>query len=95
MANIDTLLRDFNKRVSEQRRSTYASKRSNRNRSGRAGRKQYQSRRALHRAGGTLDLVRAIGYPADKPLCHIKQGPVAVWNGVVGRGGDLGGRGVR
>jgi hypothetical protein len=48
------------------------SRRSNKNQSGRQGRKTYNGRLTLQRAGGYKNEVEAIGQSADTPLCRIR-----------------------
>lgn len=47
------------------------SKRANKNRSGRAGRKAYQGRKWASAVGGTTDLWKAVTAPADAELCKV------------------------
>jgi len=47
------------------------SKRSNKHRSGRSGRKQYSASRELQKVKGFVRHMDAIFAPADQELCHI------------------------
>lgn len=57
------------------------SRRANKNRSGRAGRKAYNGRKWVQAVGGTSDMARAMYAPADKELCKVVPGDTGYRNG--------------
>jgi hypothetical protein len=64
---------DLNSFMQTQLRQTGSapSRRSNKNHSGRTGRKAHNGRKALQKVGGSSNLIKAIYAPADKNLCVV------------------------
>ena len=76
-------VKDFSAGWSTQGPTGVPSRRSNKNRSGRAGRKQHNGQRALQRAGGHKSDVSAIyappiGHEDYKPLCRTVGDTITV-----------------